>query len=497
MNLSNWKISTKLALMVLSFVIVLATYAALGYNTRQQLQINGPYYDRITQTRMLVTDIAPSPLNLGEAFLVTQQIADAPSEGSRRSLVQKLRGLRKTYNGAHEESEKALSGETNDALKDAYLVKGHGPALRFFDIAEKEFIPAAMAGDRRRTAALLAGPLRQNYDQHRLALEEALPLAERENANLKRQAEMLIQSRGTLQVALLVGSIGLFALVLGPLISRSVTRPLAATVNDLATTSVQLASTIEEHERTAMSQAAAVSETTSAMDELEASFAHTADVVSAATERVQHSSSIAGEGIKTVRLMQDGMLDLKEKVGTTVAGQILRLSEQTSQISTITNQVGDLANQTNMLALNAAVEAARAGEHGKGFAVVAAEIRKLADASRKSAERINTLVEDIQKATNATVMATEESTKTVDLVILRARATADAFTELKEASDSAADSAQQTLLTLPQQVNAVKQVLESMEALNTGARETTNAISQTRTGSETLREAVSQLKSTI
>ena len=94
-------------------------------------------------------------------------------------------------------------------------------------------------------------------------------------------------------------------------------------------------------------------------------------------------------------------------------------------------------------------------------------------------------------------MATEESTKTVDLVMLRAKATADAFGELKEASDSAADSAQQTLLTLPQQVNAVKQVLESMEALNIGARETTNAIGQTRIGSETLREAVSQLKSTI
>ena len=260
---------------------------------------------------------------------------------------------------------------------------------------------------------------------------------------------------------------------------------------------MQLATTIEEHERTAMSQAAAVSQTTSAMDELEASFIQTAEVVKAAAEMVQQSSSIAREGIKTVRQMQDGMLDLKEKVGTTVAGQILSLSEQTAQISTITNQVGDLASQTNMLALNAAVEAARAGEHGKGFAVVAAEIRKLADASRKSAERINVLVGDIQKATNATVMATDESTKTVEQVIRRAQATAEAFNDLKEASDSAAESAQQTLLTVPQQVNAVKQVLESMEALNTGAIETTGAIGQTRVGSETLREAVARLRSTI
>src|SRR6185295_5640534 len=91
----------------------------------------------------------------------------------------------------------------------------------------------------------------------------------------------------------------------------------------------------------------------------------------------------------------DGMSDLKDKV-TAIAAQILKLSEQTSQIGGITDLVSDLASQTNMLALNAAVEAARAGEHGKGFAVVSAEIRKLADQSRKAAERINTLVADVQ-----------------------------------------------------------------------------------------------------
>jgi methyl-accepting chemotaxis protein len=150
-----------------------------------------------------------------------------------------------------------------------------------------------------------------------------------------------------------------------------------------------------------------------------------------------------------------------------------------------------------MLALNAAVEAARAGEHGRGFAVVAAEIRKLADASRKSAERINALLNDIQKATNAAVMATEESTKTVEQAIVRAQATVATFHELKDSSNSAADAAQQTLLSVPQQVTAVKQVLESMDALNTGSRETATAIGQSRIGSETLREAVTQLKSTI
>jgi methyl-accepting chemotaxis protein len=496
-NLRNWKIRTKLTLMVLAFVVVLSTYAAISYNTRQQLQIDGPFFDRIVRTRQMLTDIAPSPLNLNEVELAVQQLASTNDSEQRTALIHKFRILHQTYQTAYTQWQKMLENDPNDALKHVLLVKAYEPAVRFFDLTERELIPAVLAGNRARATALLDGPLLQDYTEHRQGIDEAMQLADTENARVKREAEALISSRNMLQRGLLFGSIAIFGLVLGPLISRSITNPLRRTVNALAATSVQLATTIEEHERTAMNQSAAVNQTTSAMDELDASFNQTAEVVKAAADRVQHSVSVANEGIKTVKQMQEGMVDLKEKVGTTVAGQMLTLSEQIAQISNITNQVSDLASQTNMLALNAAVEAARAGEHGRGFAVVAAEIRKLADASRKSAERINALLNDIQKATNAAVMATEESTKTVDQAILRAQATVATFNELKDSSNSAADAAQQTLLSVPQQVTAVKQVLESMDALNIGSRETASAIGQSRIGSETLREAVTQLKSTI
>jgi CHASE3 domain sensor protein len=343
-----------------------------------------------------------------------------------------------------------------------------------------------------RTAAGVGPEL---FREMRDRVEEAvrnseLPLEEsRQKDSKAKSAVLLIVFLGT-------GIGAAIAMVAALFISSGIVRSINEAVAAITTSSTEIASTVEEHERTATQQSSAVNETTTTMDELGASSRQSAEQAETASTGARQALTLAEEGTKTVKQTLGGMASLREKVGA-VAEQILRLSEQTGQIGNITSLVSDLANQTNLLALNAAVEAARAGEHGKGFAVVAVEIRKLADQSKKSAERINTLVADIQKATNSTVMVTEEGTKTVEEGTQLAQKTAGAFNGLAATINSTFESVQQIALNVKQQAAATNQVVEAMGAINAGARETAAGIAQTKVGIAKLNQAALGLQAMV
>ncbi|MDY6804643.1 MAG: methyl-accepting chemotaxis protein [Cyanobacteriota bacterium] len=319
-----------------------------------------------------------------------------------------------------------------------------------------------------------------------------------EQTLLKEETQETKNNLSALLGLLVLGSIALIILsvIVAFNLALRVSGTIDKVVRKIAGSSTEISATIEDQERTASQQAASVNQTTTTMDELSASSQASAEQAEAAAAAARQALTLAEGGTKAVNNTLEGMASLNEKVGA-IAQQIIRLSEQTNQIGNISALVSDLASQTNMLALNAAVEAVRAGEHGKGFAVVASEIRKLADESRRSAERINALVADIQTAFNSTVMATEEGTKTVQSGVEIARETADAFSGVAESVNNVVVNNQQISLNVKQQAIAVKQVVDAMNSLNIAARETASGLTQTKVGIQKLNEAALELKSVI
>lgn len=289
------------------------------------------------------------------------------------------------------------------------------------------------------------------------------------------------------------GSTAIIVIVTGWFFGRSLTRPLLNTINNLSSASSQIAATINEQERITAQQSTSVAETNTTMEELGASAQQSAEQASTSAHNMKTVLNSSQEGVARMEEMLRAMENLKEKVNA-IARQILHLSEQTNQIGNISDMVTLFANETKMLAMNAAVEAVRAGEHGKGFSVISVEIRKLADESKRSAERIRALVEEVQQATNATVMVTEEGTKTVETSRILAQNTMETFNQVANLIGYAHESTQQISLNVRQQADAVRQVLEAMKALNTSAKETAVGISQTKGGIQNLNGAAQDLK---
>lgn len=292
-------------------------------------------------------------------------------------------------------------------------------------------------------------------------------------------------------------SIGLGGLVAIQTLRRA-NRDLKEAVHATATSTTQIAATIKEYEHIQADQATALNEIVTTLTELNA----TATQASESGEAVmQRASSSLG----TVRQWGDGLQGnvsdmgaLKETVDA-IARQILELSEQTGQIGSILGTVSDIASQTNLLALNAAVEAARAGEHGRGFAVVAAEIRKLADQSKRALERIGTMVNQIQKATNATVMTAEEGSKRVDLTIHTAQESMSTVHHIVGTLEEMVMNTQQIVLNLRQQSIGIRQVSDASGSINSGMKESQTGLGQVREGvkrlqgmGEGLRQMVSE-----
>ena len=279
-------------------------------------------------------------------------------------------------------------------------------------------------------------------------------------------------------------------------LSRILSKPIQESVNILSTSIREISSVIDNHERTANMQSASVNQTTTTISNIGNSSRLSAEESQSVTMKAKDAQDMAVNGHNSVLEMIQSIDTLKIRVSG-IAEQILRLSEKNSQISNIIGLVSELANETNMLALNAAVEAARAGENGKGFEVVAVEIRKLADESKKSALKIQEIISEIKKATDSTVMATEEGVKRADDSSRLGSKVLDSLSGINNSVAGVFDSIEKISINIRQQSISMNEIVSAMNSINRGSQESASGIAQTKVGVNQIGDATRKLRDLV
>ena len=266
---------------------------------------------------------------------------------------------------------------------------------------------------------------------------------------------------------------------------RELTGEVRDGVQSLSAVTSEIVASVTEQGASTSQQAAAVSETTATVDEVRVTAQQSSQKAQTVATMARHAAEIAAQGLGTVERSVTGMQDLRGRVET-IAEQILALSEQTQQVGEIISSVEDLADQSNLLAVNAAIEAAKAGEQGRGFAVVAQEVRSLAEKSKAATVQVRTMLTDIQRATNAAVLATEQGTRGADEGARLVEQAGVTIRQLDETIRHSAEAAQQIAASVGQQGAGMDQIAVAMASINQSTLETDAGTRQLQKAAESM-----------
>jgi methyl-accepting chemotaxis protein len=277
---------------------------------------------------------------------------------------------------------------------------------------------------------------------------------------------------------------------------RSQTLAIQEGVNVLASAAGEILSSTAQIASGAAETATAVNETTVTVEEVKQTTQLSTQKARNVADGAQRAFQVSHQGRKSAEDAVQGMSRIREQMET-VAESIVSLSEQSQAIGEIIATVNDLAEQSNLLAVNAAIEAAKAGEHGKGFAVVAQEVRSLAEQSKQATAQVRTILNDIQKATNAAVMATEQGSKAVEAGEKQSAAAGEAIRLLSDSIAESASSSAQIAASSQQQMVGMDQVALAMENIKEASTMSVGSSQQTEQSAQNLHELGQKLKQLV
>ncbi|MBF0502103.1 MAG: CHASE3 domain-containing protein [Candidatus Riflebacteria bacterium] len=449
-------------------------------------------YRRTTAILELVSDRGDSSALSGATGELLQYLADAET-GERGFALTGEESYLEPYN-------LALTA-IKDAIKKVHeLTKGNDThekrLVRLDSLIEELFKFHGVVIETRRKQGLeetaklvLSGQGKKTMDIIRKIPAE---IYAEENANrIKINASLDETTRTTVNITFYGIIISIVILVfVGYLIVGSVSRPLSElstiieqigeATQQLVSSSAQILAATTQVASSTVETVTAISETTTTVEEVRQAAQLSSQKAKDVSENSQRVGQIARNGKTSVEETCDGMERIRVQMGS-IADTIVSLSEQSQSIGDITTSVTDIADQSNLLAVNAAIEAAKAGDQGKGFAVVAQEIKSLAEQSKQSITQVRSILNDIQKATSAAVMATEQGSKAVETGVKQSTQAGEAIKLLAECSEDAVRAANQIVASSQQQAIGMDQICIAMENIKKAGIQNADSMKEAET----------------
>ena len=252
----------------------------------------------------------------------------------------------------------------------------------------------------------------------------------------------------------------------------TIVQNLGATSGALRGATGEILSGVNDLSERTTRQAAAVEETSAAVEQLLATVSSNAQRARDAQTKAESMSVVAAQSGEVMSEAKSAME---------------RISASSASISNIISLIDDIAFQTNLLALNASVEAARAGDAGKGFAVVAVEVRRLAQSAANASTEVKTLVQQSAAEVGAGSTLVLKASERLQEVVEGVRTSAQLIGQITSASEKQS-------MALSEVTGAVRQI-DEMTQQNAALVEQTNAaIEQTEGQAAELDAAIRSFK---